>query len=49
MWRDGKYNFLSKRVGVAFNAARVTSLNFLLSSVYDRADELRMILDELGD
>lgn len=49
VWRDGNYNFLSEHVGVAFATARVTSLNFLLNSVYDRADELKMILDELGD
>lgn len=48
-WRDGNYNFLSEHVAVAFVTARVTSMNFLLNSVYDRANELEIIYDELGD
>lgn len=49
LWRDENYDFLSEHVAVAFVTARVTSMNFLLNSVYDRANELETISDELGD
>lgn len=49
VWRDGNYNFLSEHVAGEFFTTRMTSLNFLLNSVYDRADEIEMILDELGN
>jgi uncharacterized protein YecT (DUF1311 family) len=47
-WRDGNYSFLSEHVAGEFSTTRITSLSFLLNSVYDRADELEMILDEIG-
>ncbi len=49
VWRDGNYNFLSEKVAVDFRTARVTSLNFLLNSICDRADEIEMIIDETGN
>lgn len=47
-WRDDNYNFLAEHVPGEFGATRATSLNFLLTSVYDRASEIEMILDEIG-
>lgn len=41
--RDGNYNFLSERVTGELLKIRMTSLNFLLNSVYDRASELEQI------
>ena len=49
VWRDGNYNFLSEKIAVDFRTARVTSLNFLLNSIYDRADEIEMMIDEVGN
>jgi uncharacterized protein YecT (DUF1311 family) len=48
-WRDANYTFLSEHVAGEFSTTRATSLNFLLNSVYDRADDLEMILDEIGN
>lgn len=47
-WRDENYNFLSEKIAVNFNTARVVGQNFLLNSIYDRADELEMMIDEIG-
>lgn len=47
-WREGNYNFLSEHVAGSLVTVRVTSINFILNSVCDRADELETILDELG-
>lgn len=48
-WRDGNYNFLAEQVPGEFSTTRVTSLNFLLNSIYDRAEELEMVTDEIGN
>ncbi|WP_086965846.1 lysozyme inhibitor LprI family protein [Caballeronia glebae] len=48
-WRDGNYGFLSEHVAGEYVTTRRTSLDFLLNAVYDRADELEVILTELGD
>ncbi|WP_157003206.1 lysozyme inhibitor LprI family protein [Ralstonia sp. A12] len=48
IWRDNNYNFLSEKVPGEFSTTRVTSLNFLLNAIYDRAEELEMISDEIG-
>ncbi|MGO4332962.1 lysozyme inhibitor LprI family protein [Cupriavidus sp. M-11] len=47
-WRDGNYNFLAEHVAGEFTTTRVTSLNFLLNAIYDRANEMKMILDQTG-
>lgn len=47
-WRDGSFHFLSERVPAAFSTTRATSLDFLLNSVSDRANEMEMVLDEIG-
>ena len=44
-WRDGNYNFLAEQVPGEFSTTRVTSLNFLLNAIYDRAEELEMVSD----
>jgi uncharacterized protein YecT (DUF1311 family) len=47
-WRDGNYGFLSEHVAGEYVTTRSTSLDFILNAIYDRADELEMILTELG-
>lgn len=47
-WRDDNYNFLAEHVSGSLETTRITSLNFLLKSVFDRANELEMISDEMG-
>ncbi|MDH6153104.1 MULTISPECIES: lysozyme inhibitor LprI family protein [Paraburkholderia] len=47
-WRDDNYNFLAEHVPGSFGTTRGTSLDFLLRSVFDRASELEMILEEMG-
>lgn len=47
-WRDYNYNFLAEHVSGSFVTTRMTSLNFLLRSIFDRAVELEMISDEIG-
>jgi len=48
-WRDDNYNFLSERVPGFPGTMRGTSLDFLLRSIFDRASELEMISDEIGE
>ena len=48
-WRDGNYNFLSEHVAGEFGTTRITSLDFLLNSVFDRVRELEMMSDEMGE
>lgn len=47
-WRDGNFNFLSEHVPGEYVTTRITSLNFLLNCIYDRAEELEVILSESG-
>lgn len=47
-WRDDNYNFLAEHVPGEFGTTRTTSLDFFLKSVYDRASEIEMVLDETG-
>lgn len=47
-WRDGNYNFLAEHVAGEYATTRTTSLNFLLNSVCDRANELETVLTESG-
>lgn len=49
IWRDGNYNFLAEGVPGAFSTTRGTSLTFLLNAIYDRAEELEMISNEIGN
>ena len=46
--RNGNYNFLGEHVAGQYLTTRITSLNFLLNSVYDRAAELEAVFTELG-
>ncbi|BCZ83677.1 hypothetical protein PTKU64_73520 [Paraburkholderia terrae] len=48
-WRDDNYNFLSEHVQGEFDTVRATSLDFMLKSIFDRASEVEMILDEIGE
>jgi uncharacterized protein YecT (DUF1311 family) len=48
MWRDDNYNFLAEHVPGSLVSTRMTSLDFLLRSVFDRADEFEMISEEIG-
>ncbi|CAM2186710.1 hypothetical protein PSAC2689_70007 [Paraburkholderia sacchari] len=47
-WRDDNYNFLAEHVSGSFGTTRGTSLDFMLRSVFDRANELEMISGEIG-
>ncbi|MBN3759474.1 lysozyme inhibitor LprI family protein [Burkholderia sp. Ac-20365] len=47
-WRDANYSFLAEHVAGEFSTTRTTSLQFLLKSIFDRANEIEMILDEAG-
>jgi uncharacterized protein YecT (DUF1311 family) len=47
-WRDGNFNFISEHVPGEYMTTRITSLNFLLSCVYDRADDLESVLAATG-
>ncbi|HEX7910852.1 MAG TPA: lysozyme inhibitor LprI family protein [Paraburkholderia sp.] len=47
-WRDDNYNFLAEHVSGSFVTTRATSLDFLLRSVFDRANELEVISNEMG-
>jgi uncharacterized protein YecT (DUF1311 family) len=47
-WRDDNFNFLVEHVSGSFDTTRGTGLDFMLRSVFDRANELEMISDEIG-
>jgi len=48
-WRDDNYDFLAEHVPGEFGTVRVTSLDFMLRAIFDRAGEIEMILDEVGE
>ncbi|WP_109483695.1 lysozyme inhibitor LprI family protein [Paraburkholderia sp. C35] len=48
VWRNDNYNFLAEHVSGEYITTRVTSLDFLLNSIYDRVNEIEMIMDEMG-
>lgn len=49
IWRGDNYNFLAEHVPGSFDTTRITSLSFLLKWIFERASELEMIFDEMGE
>lgn len=47
-WRDSNYQFLSEHVPGQWVTVQLTGNEFLLQSIRSRADELEMVLKEVG-
>jgi uncharacterized protein YecT (DUF1311 family) len=47
-WRDDNYELLAEHVPGESVTVRMTSLNFMMDAIYDRAAQLETMLDEIG-